>query len=197
MVDGWRSPQKPEGPSGRRCEDWTRRKELLFPDAGIMVRDRRIPPDTRLAGSTPCLIPGVHRDHNLALDSPALIRGFRVPALCEGGTAPGAGARKPPKEETAGEVWGLFVERAYGDLRIADGCRTGRRQPAALVVFGGSGGGGRFRWRQCAEARRRLRSQEDWRPRTGVALVFRLAAGRSGDRWCAAGCGATVMNCRS
>ena len=55
-VDGWRSPQKPEGPSGRRCEDWTRRKELLFPDAGIVVRDRKIPPDTRLAGSTPCLI---------------------------------------------------------------------------------------------------------------------------------------------
>jgi hypothetical protein len=28
--------------------------------------------------------------------------GFRAPALCDGGTAPGAGARKPPKEETAG-----------------------------------------------------------------------------------------------
>ena len=28
--------------------------------------------------------------------------GFRAPALCEGGTGPGAGARKPPKEETAG-----------------------------------------------------------------------------------------------
>jgi len=50
-VTGWRSPQKPEGPSGRRCEDWTRRKELLFPDAGIVVGDRKIPPDTRLAGS--------------------------------------------------------------------------------------------------------------------------------------------------
>src|SRR5271165_584412 len=79
-VDGWRSPQKPEGPSGRRCEDWTRRKELLFPDAGIVVRDRRIPPDTRLAGSIPCLIVGVHRDHHFALDLAALIRGFRTPA---------------------------------------------------------------------------------------------------------------------
>src|SRR5271157_6387726 len=79
-VDGWRSPQKPEGPSGRRCEDWTRRKELLFPDAGIVVRDRRIPPDTRLAGSTPCLIVGVHRDQHFALDLAALIRGFRTPA---------------------------------------------------------------------------------------------------------------------
>ena len=28
--------------------------------------------------------------------------GFRAPALCDVGTAPGAGARKPPKEETAG-----------------------------------------------------------------------------------------------
>ena len=55
QVDGWRSPQKPEGPSGRRTEDWTRRKELLFPDAGIVVRDHKIRPDTRLAGSSPCL----------------------------------------------------------------------------------------------------------------------------------------------
>ena len=49
-----------------------------------MVRDRRIPPDTRLAGSTPCLIVGVHRDQHLALDMAALIRGFRTPALCDG-----------------------------------------------------------------------------------------------------------------
>ncbi len=81
-VDGWRSPQKPEGPSGRRCEDWTRRKELLFPDAGIVVWDRRIPPDTRLAGSSPCLITGVHQDQHFALDLAALIRGFRTPAPC-------------------------------------------------------------------------------------------------------------------
>ena len=38
-----------------------------------MVRDRRIPPDTRLAGSTPCLIVGVHRDQHLALDMAALL----------------------------------------------------------------------------------------------------------------------------
>src|SRR5271165_3566619 len=71
-VDGWRSPQKPEGPSGRRCEDWTRRKELLFPDAGIVVRDHKIPPDTRLAGSSPCLTNGVRRDQQLAVDFRAL-----------------------------------------------------------------------------------------------------------------------------
>ena len=96
-----------------------------------------------------------------------------------------------------GEVGGLFGERAYGDFRIADGCRGGRRQPAALVAFSASGGVGRFRWRQRAGARRRPWSQEDLRPRTGVALVFRLAAGRGGDRGCAAGCRATVMSCRS
>src|SRR5271157_314836 len=72
-----------EGPSGRRCEDWTRRKELLFPDAGIVVWDRRIPPDTRLAGSTPCLIVGVHRDQHFALDLAALIRGVSG-ASCSG-----------------------------------------------------------------------------------------------------------------
>src|SRR5271165_1864042 len=103
-VDGWRSPQKPEGPSGRRCEDWTRHKELLFPDAGIVVRDRRIPPDTRLAGSSPCLITGVHRDQHLALDLPALIRGFR--ALRGNASSPpvscrSANRRFPPKSDVA------------------------------------------------------------------------------------------------
>ena len=96
-----------------------------------------------------------------------------------------------------GEVGGPFGERAYGDLRIADGWRARWRRPAALGVFVGSGGVGRFRWRRYAGARRWPRSQEDWRPRAGVALVFRRAAGGGGDRRCAAGCGAMVMSCRS
>ena len=75
------------------------------------------------------------------------------------------------------EVGGAFGERAYGDLRIADGWRARRRRSAALGVFSGSGGGGRFRWRRCAGARRWPRSQEDLRPRAGVAPVFRRAAG--------------------
>ena len=50
-----------------------------------MVRDRRIPPDTRLAGSTPCLIVGVHRDQHLALDMAA-------PARC--GRSCGIGGRR-------------------------------------------------------------------------------------------------------
>ena len=88
-----------------------------------------------------------------------------------------------------GEVGGPFGEGAYGDLRIADGWRARWRRPAALGVFVGSGGVGRFRWRRYAGARRWPRSQEDWRPRAGVALVFRRAAGGGGDRRCAAGCG--------
>src|SRR5208337_1818265 len=114
-VDGWRSPQKPEGPSGRRCEDWTRRKELLFPDAGIVVRDRRIPPDTRLAGSSPCLIVGVHRDQHFALDLAALIRGFRTPAPC-GTVVRGVGPafESLPKEETAGRKGAVRLRRSMG-----------------------------------------------------------------------------------
>jgi hypothetical protein len=96
-----------------------------------------------------------------------------------------------------GEVGGPFGERAYGDLRIADGWRARRRQSPTLGVFSGSVDGRGFRWRRCAGARRWPRSQKDLRPRAGVALVFRRAAGGGGDRRCAAGCGATVMSCRS
>src|SRR5271165_2566086 len=50
-----------------------------LPDVGIVVRDRMIPPDTRLAGSVPCLLrPELAETKHLALDLRALIRGFRV-----------------------------------------------------------------------------------------------------------------------
>ena len=94
-VDGWRSPQKPEGPSGRRCEEWTRRKKLLLPDAGIVVRDHKVPPDTRLAGSSPCLTIGVHRGQKLVVDLRTLIRGFRTPAS---GTDAASRTRRPAFE---------------------------------------------------------------------------------------------------
>jgi len=100
MVGGRR--RNPRARQGADVKIGPAARNSFFPDAGIVVWDRRIPPDTRLAGSTPCLIVGVHRDQHLALDMAALIRGFRAPALCDVGTAPGAGARKPPKEETAG-----------------------------------------------------------------------------------------------
>ena len=116
--------------------------------------------------------------------------------LCDGWACVGAGARKPPKEETAGRLWGPFGERVYGDLRIADGWRARRRQSATLGVFSGSADGWGFRWRRCAGARRWPRSQEDLRPRAGVALVFRRAAGGGGDRRCAAGCGARRLSLR-
>ena len=75
-----------------------------------------------------------------------------------------------------GEVGGPFGERAYGELRVADGWRARRRRPGALGVFVGSGGVGRFRWRRCAGARRWPRSQED------VATSRRASRSCSGAR---------------
>jgi hypothetical protein len=139
---------------------------------------------------------GVHRDQHLVLDLAALIRGFRAPALCDGGT--GRGSRpKASQGGNRGELEGPFGERGYGDLRIADGCRAGRGRPVTLIVLVGSGDGGRFRWRRCAGARRWPRLQEGRRRRAGVALVFRRGAGGGGDRRCEAGGMATVMRCRS
>jgi hypothetical protein len=89
MVGGRR--RKPEGPSARRRADWTRRKELLFPDAEIVVRDREIQPDTRLTGSASCLLAGARRDHHLAVDFLAVIR---QPPCGDGRAGSGAGVRK-------------------------------------------------------------------------------------------------------
>jgi hypothetical protein len=123
--------------------------------------------------------------------------GFRAPALCDGWTC--ARGRRPKASQggNRGKVGGPFGERAYGDLRVADGRRARRRRPAAFCVVGGSGDGGGFRWRRCAGARRSHRSKEDWRACAGVVLVFRRAAGGEGDRRCEAGRVATVMSCRS
>ena len=123
--------------------------------------------------------------------------GFRAPALLRTvAQAPGPALESLPRRKPRGG-WGLFFERDYGDLRIADGWRAGRRRPSMLGVFVGSGDGGRFRWRRCAGAKRSHRSKEDWRPRADIALLFRGAAGGGGDRRCEAGCVATVMRCRS
>src|SRR5208337_2579972 len=70
---------------------------------------------------------------NGSLDG-GLGEGFRAPALCDGGACAGAGARKPPKEETAGRT-GPFGERDYGDLRVADGWRARRRQRGPRSTF--------------------------------------------------------------
>ena len=80
--------------------------------------------------------------------------GFRRRPLAMVGRAPGSGAQKPPKRKPRGGR-GPLGKRDYGDLRIADGWRARRPQPAALGVLVGSGDGGRFRWRRCAEARLR------------------------------------------
>src|SRR5271165_1363623 len=85
-----------------------------LPDAGIVVRDRMIPPDTRLAGSVPCLMTGVHRDQHLALDWRALIRGFRTPAPC--GRSCEIGGRRPKASQggNRGEFEGRLASAPMG-----------------------------------------------------------------------------------
>ena len=71
--------------------------------------------------------------------------GFRAPALCDGGTGPGAGARKPPKEETAGRFGTVWRARLWGFVsrgrRSSEASATGggrsfrlRRRPASLMA---------------------------------------------------------------
>jgi hypothetical protein len=49
--------------------------------------------------------------------------------------APGAGVRKPPKEETAGRKGALFwLGATYGDLRIAGGASLSRLWRVATVL---------------------------------------------------------------
>ena len=123
--------------------------------------------------------------------------GFRAPALLRTVLqALGPALESLPRRKPRGGL-GLFFERDYGDLRIADRWRAGRRQPGILGVLVGSGDGGCLRWRRCAGAKRSHRSREDWRPRADIALLFRRAAGGGGDRRCEAGCVATVMRYRS
>jgi len=99
-----------------------------------VVWDRRIPPDTRLAGSTPCLIVGVHRDHHFALDLAALIRGFPTPALCgDGGAGRGRGW-KASQGGNRGEDGGWLGGRGYGDLRMAGGLGEWRRGAEACSL---------------------------------------------------------------
>ena len=124
-----------------------------------MVRDHKIRPDTRLAGSSPCLTNGVRQDQQLAVDFRALIRGFRTPALC--GTAvrdAGAGVRKPPKEETAGRKGAVWLAAIYGDLRIADATRASARRPVERRPYRRE-----ERGRSCSVVRRR---------RFGVSAMF-------------------------
>jgi hypothetical protein len=112
----------------------------------------------------------------------------------------GVGRGRRPKASQGGNrgvVGGPFDEGAYGDFRVADGGRARLRRPRRLVYSSEAAALRCFRWRRCAGARRRPWSQEDWRPRTGVALALRRPAEGGGDRGCAAGCGATVMSCRS
>jgi len=93
---------------------------------GRLVRDRKFPPDTRLAGSSPCLITGVHRDQHLAIDS----RG--TPAPC-GTVVPVAGPafESLPRRKPRGYRGAVWSGAIYGDFRIADDSHVSPRGPAA------------------------------------------------------------------
>ena len=80
-----------------------------------------------------------------------LVKGFGRRPFATVGLRPGP-ALEASQGGNRGEVRGPFGERAYGDLRIADGWRARRRGPAAVGVFIGSGGAGRFR---CDDTRSR------------------------------------------
>ena len=79
-----------------------------------MVRDRKIPPDTRLAGSTPCLLTGARRDQLLAVDLRALIRGFRAPAFATVGRAPGPALESLPRRKPRGGWGRVWRARLWG-----------------------------------------------------------------------------------
>ncbi len=65
-------------------------------------------------GVRPCLLNRSSPRPQLALDLRALIRGFRAPALCDGGTAPGAGARSPPRRKPRGGMGTVWRARLWG-----------------------------------------------------------------------------------
>ena len=162
-----------------------------------MVRDLRIPPDTRLVGSSPCLRPGVHRTKTWRLTRWPSYEGFGRRPLRRRSCGFGGRRSKARQGGNRGQDGGRLASGSYGDLRIADGWRARCRQLAALSVLSGSGDGGCFRWRRCAAARRSHRSEGDWRPRGDIGLVFRRAAGGGGDGGCEAGWVTMVMRCRS
>jgi hypothetical protein len=184
------------------------KETLVAPVPRVAIMLGRTPPPPRYKAASYCfgLFFGFH-PHSwllMAYDSrdvlrarwSASVKGFGRRLLRRLGVRRGRRS-KASQGGNRGEVGGPFGERAYGDLRIADGWRARRLRSATLGIFSGSADGWGFRWRRCAGGRRWPRSQEDLRPRPGVALVFRRAAGGGGDRRCAAGCGATVMSCRS
>src|SRR5271165_2689737 len=89
-----------------------------LPDVGIVVRDRMIPPDTRLAGSVPCLLrPELAETKHLALDLRALIRGLSCARAVEG-------ARRRRMEDAHRRARrGELVERSFAHVLDRGGMR--------------------------------------------------------------------------
>jgi hypothetical protein len=163
-----------------------------------VVRDHKIPPDTRLAGSSPCLSNRVRRDQNLLIDLRALIRGFRTSALWRSvvGVLGPAFESLPRRKPRVGRdaVWSCA---AYGDFRIAAGSRLSPWGLVARNLGGGTNDGRRVWSRVCAGLAWARRSEEDWRPREAIGFLLRRAV-RGKEKPCGeAGSAVMIMRYRS
>ena len=112
-----------------------------------MVRDHKIPPDTRLAGSSLLSVKSEFAEtNNWWLTYGPSYEGFGRRPLRDVRASCGAGVRKPPKEETAGRKGGRLIRALpMGILgsRTARVCRRGgwwrailAAGPTAAEVFG-------------------------------------------------------------
>ena len=163
-----------------------------------MVRDHKIRPDTRLAGSAPCLTNRSSLRPTKWLTSGPSYEGFgRRPFA--GALGLGAGpaseslVRRKPREGR-GAVW---LGGTYGDFEVADGSPMWRRGWRAACVIVRSEHDALFRGRGCE---RRVWAQQRERGcggREGIAFLLRRARGGEGDKHSEAGSAAIVMRCRS
>jgi hypothetical protein len=163
-----------------------------------VVRDLRIPPDTRLVGSSPCLIPGVHRDQTWRLTRGPSYEGFGRRPLT--GRSCGFRGRRSKASQggNRGEVGAGSAGPTYGDFGLADEALARLRALAAGRVRGGSGGDEVFCAGFCARRTQARRLERDWRACEDVGFVLRRAAGGGKERRCAAdGRATSIMRCRS
>jgi hypothetical protein len=114
-----------------------------LPDVGIVVRDRMIPPDTRLAGSVPCLLrPELAETKHLALDLRALIRGFWTTAASSLSSCSASRRPKSARARSRGQPGRRLGVERYGDFRVtAHSLEAGHRGEATRMPACGSGRG--------------------------------------------------------
>jgi hypothetical protein len=113
-----------------------------------VVRDHKIRPDTRLAGSVTLSDKWEFTETNKVVDFRALIRGFRMSALCRrAGTGAGPASESLVRRKARGGRGAVWLGASYGDLKVADGSRVGLRGREALTLIDGNVGEERVRSR--------------------------------------------------